>query len=538
MQDRGGTAGVKANGSEGVEFTLEELAAMLKRLQGVVSEDDFERWRAVVATMVRLQECSVSDKLSLRRFAAMVSGVKTEKTRNVLPKSPSKDGAEEPKAESKKRKKKTKGHGRTGADGFSGAERIKIAHGSKTEGDSCPDCSGTLRAVKKPRRVLRLFGSPAITAKVWELEELRCNACMTTYTAEAPDEAKGPKYDPTATSTLAVLKYWGGVPWNRLEDLQAAVGVPLSASTQWDLMWALYENCGEHVFDALITQAARTALFFIDDTTARLLKQKRPEELARTGTFTSGVIAQEDHLLISLFLTGWRHAGENLERILARRPSELPKPLQMGDAASRNIPKRHATVVGSCMSHGRRRYVELAPDFPDHCRYLLKRIGFVYKIDARAKRDNLSPQDRLILHQAKSAPVMAKLHRWLLRLKMRKIASPSSAFGKAIQYMLNHWQKLTLFLREPGAPLDSNIVERALKVPIRHRRSSLFYRTEKGAKVGDCMMSIIHTCRLNAVNPIEYLSALQRNLEAVHADVAAWMPWNFRRALEQLDTAA
>ena len=99
--------------------------------------------------------------------------------------------------------------------------------------------------------------------------------------------------------------------------------------------------------------------------------------------------------------------------------------------------------------------------------------------------------------------------------------------------MLRHWQALTLFLREPGAPLDNNLVERALKKAILHRKNSLFYKTVNGAEVGDLYMSLIHTCELNDVNPFAYLTDLQRYPEELAAHPADWMPWNYRVAQEK-----
>ena len=94
--------------------------------------------------------------------------------------------------------------------------------------------------------------------------------------------------------------------------------------------------------------------------------------------------------------------------------------------------------------------------------------------------------------------------------------------------MLKHWEKLTLFLRQPGAPLDNNICERALKKAILHRKNALFYKTENGARVGDMYMSLIHTCELCGVSPFDYLVALEKNADdlAVHAE--RWMPWNYQ----------
>ena len=77
--------------------------------------------------------------------------------------------------------------------------------------------------------------------------------------------------------------------------------------------------------------------------------------------------------------------------------------------------------------------------------------------------------------------------------------------------MLKHWEPLTLFLREPGAPLDNNACERALKRAVLHRKNSLFYRTRAGAEVGDAFMSVIHTCELNDVNPFGYLVAVLKH---------------------------
>src|SRR3989337_921265 len=97
--------------------------------------------------------------------------------------------------------------------------------------------------------------------------------------------------------------------------------------------------------------------------------------------------------------------------------------------------------------------------------------------------------------------------------------------------MLNHWEKLTLFLRKPGAPLDNNVCEQALKKAIRHRKNSLFYKTENGAAVGDLLMSLIHTCDLEGANPLEYLTELYKHAAQLKAAPEDWMPWNYRDSL-------
>ena len=175
--------------------------------------------------------------------------------------------------------------------------------------------------------------------------------------------------------------------------------------------------------------------------------------------------------------------------------------------------------------------MEVAPNFPDECRYVLEMLGRVYGNDADARECGLSPEQRLELHRERSAPVMNELHNWLERQLAERKTEPNSGLGKAITYLLRHWRPLTLFLREAGAPLDNNIVERSLKRAVLHRKNALFYRTLNGAAVGDLFMSLIHTCQLCDANSFEYLIELQRHAIELTANPADWMPWNYRAAL-------
>jgi hypothetical protein len=248
--------------------------------------------------------------------------------------------------------------------------------------------------------------------------------------------------------------------------------------------------------------------------------------------FTTNILSvAEGRPTISLFFTGARHAGENLRDVLAQRMADLPPPKQMCDALSRNTPGDLQTIVANCLSHGRRNFYELADTFPSEVRHVLRCLRIVYRVDARAKRQGLSADDRLRSHQARSGPVMQHLQGWLQRQLDERKVEPNSALGKAIGYMRKHWDRLTLFLRVPGAPLDNNLCEQALKMAIRHRKNSLFYKTRRGAEVGDLYMSLIHTCYQAQVDPFDYLTQLQRHHEQVAASPGEWLPWNYRQQL-------
>jgi hypothetical protein len=241
------------------------------------------------------------------------------------------------------------------------------------------------------------------------------------------------------------------------------------------------------------------------------------------------VSTAEGHSL-ALFFTGPRHAGENLREVLLRRAQGLPPPVQMCDALDRNVPKDLEVILANCLSHGRRRFVELADVFPQEVTYILEALKQVYQVDAQAKQQNLSAHQRLHWHQQRSGPVMAELHRWLEAQFDQKKVEPNGSLGQAIAYLLRHWQALTLFLRVPGAPLDNNICEQALKMAIRHRKNSLFYKSRRGAFVGDLFMSLIHTCFLCDADPLDYLTQLLRNHEQAAQAPQEWMPWNYQAA--------
>ena len=205
----------------------------------------------------------------------------------------------------------------------------------------------------------------------------------------------------------------------------------------------------------------------------------------------------------------------------------LVLPIQMCDALSRNATPEFQTLLANCLAHGRRQFVDVAESFPEECIHVLEILKEVYKNDAEAREKGMTAAERLAFHQQRSAPLMQELHAWFKAQLDEKKVEPNSELGKAILYMLRHWEKLTLFLKEPDAPLDNNICEQALKKAILHRKNSLFFKTEHGAYIGDLFLSLIHTCELNGVNPFEYLVALQEYSKELKADPARWMPWNY-----------
>jgi transposase len=504
-----------------VNVNLEELDQIIERgTQAPLSESESEKLKS-----------------ALHALAGMLAKPRTtEKTKNVLeqPETPTSENDSELASD------KTPGHGRNGASSYSGAKKVAVPHPELHAGDSCPGCEkGKVYPQKEPRTLVRIVGQSPLQATVYELDRLRCNLCGEVFTAQEPEGVGPEKYDETAAAMIALLKYGSGMPFYRLEKLEHLLGIPLPASTQWEIV----EEAAEIIKaarDELVRQAAQGEVLHNDDTSMRVLRLARAPSDDRTGVFTSGIVSTKQGQKIALYFTGRQHSGENLRDVLQYRVAELGAPIQMCDALSRNTPKLSdgaEILLANCLAHGRRQFVEVAANFPEQCRYVLETLGDVYKYDAEARAGKLSPAKRLEFHQQHSGPVMQQLHQWLEARFALKQVEPNSGLGKAITYLLRHWKGLTAFLREAGAPLDNNVCERALKRAVLHRKNALFYRTLHGAEAGDLFMSLIHTCELAGANPFDYLAELQRHPTELASSPSAWMPWNYAETLARTEVS-
>jgi transposase len=539
---------MKVPGPEGapqIEVSCEELESLLEQArEEPLQEEGYHQLKAAIRTLGYVTELLEKKETTLAALRELLCPASSEKTEKVLKQAGIETSEKKPGPGSTPKKPKAAGHGRNGATAYRGAARVAVAHASLKAGDPCPDahCSGRVYMQRDPGVLVRIRGQAPLAATVYELEKLRCNLCGNVYTAEAPPAAGDKKYDESAASMIALLRYGSGFPWNRLEGLEASLGIPLPAATQCEIV-SETAILLQPVLDELKRQAAQGEVVHNDDTSMRVLTLERDADISpeRTGVFTSGLVWIYQKRRIALFFTGCKHAGENLAAVLQQRSPDLPPPIQMCDALSRNVPKLPEplqTLVANCNAHSRRNFVKVTPSFPEECRFVLETLGEVYGYDEQARTRSMSQEERLHFHQEHSRPVMEELHIWCdAQFEERKV-EPNSGLGQAISYLLKHWEKLTLFLRMAGAPIDNNLVERALKKAILHRRNSLFYKTRKGAEMGDLFMSLIHTCELNGINPFDYLTELQRHAEELKQNPPEWMPWNYRETLARLATPA
>jgi transposase len=516
-----------------IKITHREAQALIQRgMENCFDKQDYALAVAIICNYFALdhayQEKSHAIQRLLNRFFS-----RTEKAKTVLKDSSPADAT--PRAprdtEREPTQEKPKGHGRNGAASYTGARKVSLPQPGYQAGAPCPLCpKGKLYSLEEPGVEVRIVGQAPLEATVYELDKWRCNLCGKVFTAPLPEEAGKEKYDETAGAMVPLLKYGAGLPFHRLEKLQDSLGVPLPASTQWEIV----ERTADHihpVYRELVRQAAQGEILQNDDTTMKILanlKEGDPRDPnSRKGSFTTGVLAVREERRMALFFTGPQHAGENLEKLLEQRAKDLGPPIQMCDALSRNVPKEFETLLAHCLTHARRNFVDLIPSFPEECRQVIEALAEVYHHDKMAREQGLSADQRLQFHQTHSGPLMEGLKEWLQTQTQERQVEPNSSLGKAIAYMLKHWEPLTLFLRVPGAPLDNNLCEQVLKRAILHRKNSLFFRTEHGAYIGDLFMSLIHTCKLNQVNPFHYLTNLQKHSSELFKNPGKWLPWNY-----------
>jgi len=533
-----------------IKMSKAESDELSRRLEtNTLTTEDRALLGRVLKAMLWMTSQLEAGRLGMARLKRLLFGEKTESRKNLLgndgrstgngigsPTDPTSnssgtkagaDGSAEPKP----------GHGRNSQGSYPGAERVFCPHPKLRPGDVCPQCEkGRLHGAVDNGAFVRFEGNPPITATVYETEKLRCALCGALFEAPLPDGVNAHRWDETAKSMAALLRYGFGVPHFRQEKLQEALGMRVADSTLQEKSEEVADSA-HPVYGELERLAAQGEILNLDDTKCRILelirenKEKDPE---RTGIFTTALVSKVAGHEIAFFWSGRRHAGENLERLMKKRPEGMPPPTLMVDGSSRNVPENLKAILANCLTHGRRQFIGLETSFPAEIAHVITEIARIYRNDAVAKERAMTDEGRMRYHQEHSAPVIDKLKLWCRDQIESKKTEPNSGLGKAIHYLEKRWTELTVFLRVLGAPLSNDIVERLIKRCVLHRKNSLFYKTLHGAAVGDVLMTIIHTAIAAGKNPFDYLTVLQFHRSAVVKSPADWLPWTYETSAAAL----
>lgn len=543
-----------------VNLSPEDMDTLVRRLaDGQLTADDKELILGCIEFATWLPETIREKNISIRNLQRMLFGEtggkkKKKKNKNKPPQenaSPAVAAANDiaanedspepgqnagPSPTEQETQNTRKGHGRLGQSAYATAEDVFVSLETYVVGDKCPcRCGGRLYDIKKPGVIIRITGNAMATVHRYHLQKLRCALCGNVETAPLPPNAPAKKYDATFKAQLAIQKYYVAVPFYRQEQLQRLLGFPLPDATQFELVEQV-ADAGYPVVKILEKKAANGQIVHNDDTRVKILsviqQNKAQPDKERTGMQTTGLIIKAAGHTIALYYSGVKHAGENLQEILRRRATDQKPIIQMCDASSMNMPNALETILCNCLGHGFRKFRDLLDFFPEPCLKVMKALSAVFKFDEQTQA--MTPLERWLYHRQNSKPVMLELNRWLKSQLAEKQVEPNSSLGKAMRYLLKNWKKLRRFLVIPGAPIDNNIVERALKIPIRVRKNAMFYKTEHGAVIGSLLTSLIQTAALAHENPLNYLVALQDHKSWVFKNPEDWLPWNYRQTLEAM----
>jgi len=248
-----------------------ELEEILQRAESRnFSDQDYKIVITIIKAYVHVLTLLQKGKVSVSRLKKIIFGSSTEKTSSVVAgtpdrSSPSQDestdssdkteSSDDPDDKSdpdgttnstdkpsSPPKKPDKGHGRNGTDAYSGAEHTEVPHESLKAGDPCPECKdgSKLYDMAETGTFVQIIGQAPLGGTVYTLQKFRCNLCGKIFTAKLPEGIGPKKYDATAAAMIGTLKYGTGMPFNRMDVLQGNLGIPMPASTQWDIVDDLY----------------------------------------------------------------------------------------------------------------------------------------------------------------------------------------------------------------------------------------------------------------------------------------------------------
>jgi transposase len=523
------------------------IEALVNKLIGR-AESQQERMAAKIAAQKAADASADASMEASSSQAASSDGVSSQP---AIPQTAPADNTTETHDEKKGRK----GHGRNGVGSFTNGTHINHALGSDVLGSVCEKCGavrgGGRMSPYREKIIIRIVGQPLFGAELHHFEQARCRICGNLITADGSAEilegigSSYITYHWSACAMLLVMHYFAGAPFKRLEMLHNGWGVPMPDANQWkvasectDLLDPLFRAIEQHGIHNAVSLR-------IDDTGSEVIelrKQIQAEIAAlekvgestndvRTAINATGVYLETaDGAVITLFYTGRHHAGEIIDQLLKHRKSTEPKLAKVTDGASKNFDHQQADklVESSCNAHAYLKFRAIKDKYPDEYATAAEVYKQVFDNDDKAKALNLTPDERMLFHREHSKPLMEKLKAMCDKKIESRLVEPNSLLWEPLTFIINQWTRLTMFYKEPNVPLDTNLVEQMLIIPVRYLAGSFNYKNTNGSETGDLCMSLVVTARANGVEPVAYLTHCLAHHEDLARNPEHYLPWVYR----------
>ncbi len=295
------------------------------------------------------------------------------------------------------------------------------------------------------------------------------------------------------------------LPLQRQVTRMARSGLTVTAATLSDQIIALSKIL-EPTYDALFTRLLEGPVLHVDETGWLLapngVKIGRKRHRKRRYTATVWGLCSEQFAYYALLDSKSTEAGRSLletySGALVADGYQVYEILAKPDEEDQ--PPRFTLV--NCWAHCLRKFRDLEDA---RCQPVLQWIRELYEIDREVEGPFPGgPEEwekRRQIRQEKSRPILKQIRAWAFQQGGLR----QSGFGKAIQYMMKRWDRLTHFVADGRIPLDNNRVERALRGPVIGRKTHFCSRSERGAKTAAVLYSLVETARLNGIDPAQYL---------------------------------
>jgi transposase len=370
--------------------------------------------------------------------------------------------------------------------------RERVVHDLPESEKHCNCCGKDLRRIAQETSERYEF-IPAVM-KVIEDVRLKYACDCTVKTADKPAQ---PIEKSTAGASLLaqviVSKFADHLPLHRQEKIFERHGVEISRKTMggWlptvtELLDPLYHAAKKVLFESKVIGT--------DDTGVKVLDPKL--SFARTGRIWP-YVGDAHHPIVVYDYTATRGRDGPAKFLEGYTGYLQADAYSVYDAFFR--PERGLTEVG-CWMHARRYFFKALDSDQQHMGPALHLIARLYSVEDRAK--GLTGQERLELRQRLSAPVMEKLHKYLL--EMQEEVLPKSPAAKAVRYALNQWEALTRFLEDGDLEIDNGATERANRDIAIGRGNWTFFGSDNGGKTAAVLLSFIAMCKRNAVEPFAW----------------------------------
>ena len=364
----------------------------------------------------------------------------------------------------------------------------------------CPACDGTMELWEGQFETSEEITVVETTYRILlhQRQKYRCRCNSQVCTAPGPLKLiPGGRYSIDFAVQSAVAKFCDHLPLERQVRMMARQGLVVTSQTLWDQHAALAKHL-EPTWRALCAEALAEDVLHVDETGWRMMGSKTNPKWALFGLTSPRVAAY--HLVGSKtaatarkILKGFRGTLVVDGFVIYPIVADLEK----------NI------LIAHCWAHADRKFKD-AKDPPKAIGEIRSMIAKLYEIEREVEGpfpgDEAACAQRLALRQEKSAPLIQEIREWAFSQGGLK----RSNFGKAVRYMLKHWDGLTVFLNNARVSLDNNAAERILRGPVVGRKNFYGSRSRRGAKVAAILYSVIETAKLNGVDPAAVLRRAAR----------------------------